>query len=704
MTSKSTSAALAHRRAGALGTALCLAALLAACGGSDDAATPPPPPPPPPPTGSVAVTASLGAVFNGDVSVSCAPSGAALGTGSTGTTGLVTVTTTGSCAGPVLVTVAGRSDGTSTYFDEALGSTVPFPAGSSLRALAPTFTSTMSLGVTPLTEIATRQALATAGSLAALTSAQASSANSAVVAQVLGAGVTLDILTPPTPWTAATATGSLGTTAADRYAFYLAGLARMGLGAAAPALAVTAALGADLADGTLSGSAAGSTGFVYTAGGLAAQLSAGLNAMAGYANAALQSALGVAVPPTLVFSGFSPASGVAGATVTLSGSGFDPDPFHVQVKFASNLVAEVVSSNATAVVVKVPAGAVSGPIEISNTLRAQTATSSSAFTVTPPAGGGGSGAWVSRASPSGFLLNGLAYGAGRFVAVGFNRTLLTSTDGLRWTAATAPDSNYFETTAVTWTGSQFVMVGDKVFGSTASALIATSPDGLSWTRRSWTPDACCDVNKLVAVSAGGGKLTVAGAGTLASSSDGGLSWTVDARPIGIAVEEVFGLAGNTGTRVAVARDGARNGVILVDTGSGWRAASGVVDFYPAAVTWTGSQFVAVGGAFAGSGAGAVVMTSPDGMTWTRRALGTGEALPGMALQAVLAVGGTVYATGSGGNISGTQHMIVQSTDGGATWSIAYQGTATGVQLQLPGMAASPDRVVTVGGGKSVTLP
>jgi hypothetical protein len=49
-------------------------------------------------------------------------------------------------------------------------------------------------------------------------------------------------------------------------------------------------------------------------------------------------------------------------------------------------------------------------------------------------------------------------------------------------------------------------------------------------------------------------------------------------------------------------------------------------------------------------------------------------------------------------------MIVQSTDGGATWSIAYQGTATGVQLQLPGMAASPDRIVTVGGGKSVTLP
>jgi IPT/TIG domain len=706
MTSKPTPAALAHRRAGALGTALCLAALLAACGGSDDAATPPPPPPPPPPTGSVAVTASLGAVFNGDVSVSCAPTGAALGTGSTGTTGLVTVTTTGSCAGPVLVTVAGRSDGTSTYFDEALGSTVPFPAGSSLRAVAPTFASPMALGVTALTEIATRQALATTGSLAALTSAQASSANSAVVAQVLGAGVTLDILTPPTPWTATTATGSLGTTAADRYAFYLAGLARMGLGAAAPALAVTTALGADLADGTLSGSAAGSTGFVYTAGGLAAQLNAGLNAMAGYANAALQSALGVAVPPALVFSDFSPASGVAGATVTLSGSGFDPDPFHVQVKFASNLVAEVVSSSATAVVVKVPAGAVSGPIEVSNTLRAQTATSSSAFTVTPPAGGGGSGAWVSRASPSGFLLNGLAYGAGRFVAVGFNRTLLTSTDGLRWTAATAPDSNYYETASITWTGSQFVMVGDKVFGSSASALIATSPDGLVWTRRSWTPDACCDVNKLVAVSAGGGKLTVAGAGTLASSSDGGVTWTVDTQPTrtpaSTFIRELRGLAGNSSTRVALAVDTAFDGAILVDTGSGWRFVTGITDFSPAGATWTGSQFVAVGAAPASNGA--VVMTSPDGVTWTRRALDAGETLPGVPLQAVLAVGSTVYATGSVGSISGSQHMIVQSTDGGATWSIAYQGTATGVQLQLPGMAASPDRVVTVGGGKSVTLP
>jgi hypothetical protein len=689
---------------------LSLAAILAACGGGDSTDPPAPPPPPPPPAvGSVAVTASLGAVANADVQVSCAPSGAVLGTGSTGASGAISVTTTGACAGPVLVAVSGRADGSSTYYDEALAAVLPFPAGSSLRAVVPAFTGTLALGVTPLTEMATRQALATAGSLAALTTAQASSANAAVVGAVLGAGVTLDILTPPTPWTAVTASGSLGTGAADRYAFYLAGLARMGLGQASPALAVTSALAADWADGTLGGSPAGSTGFTYTASGLAAQRSAALDAMAGFASPELRAALGVAVPAALVVGELSPASGAAGATITINGSGFDPDPFHVQVKFSSNLTAEVVSSSATAVVVKVPAGAVSGPVTVTNTLRFQTATSSD-FTVTATGGGGGGGgtAWVSRASPSSFLLNGLAYGSGRFVAVGFNRTLLTSTDGLRWASGTAPDSGYFETTAVTWTGTQFVMVGDKVFGSASPALIATSPDGLAWTRRSWTPAACCEVGKLVAVSTGGGRLTVAGAATLASSSDDGVTWTVDTQPTrtpaGTFVREFRGLAGNTGTRVAVAIDTASNGVILLDTGTGWRFAGAVADFVPAAVTWTGSQFVAVGADSVNFGAAAVVATSPDGETWTRRPLGTGETLAGVPLQAVLAVGPTIYATGAVGSGSGSQHMIVQSTDAGATWSIAYQGTGTGVQLQLPGMAASPDRVVTVGGVKSVTLP
>jgi hypothetical protein len=77
-----------------------------------------------------------------------------------------------------------------------------------------------------------------------------------------------------------TALTEIATSAPDRYAFYLAGLARMGLGETAPALAVTNALGGDLADGTLSGASSG--GFSVTGGSQATvpAVPAGLSATA----------------------------------------------------------------------------------------------------------------------------------------------------------------------------------------------------------------------------------------------------------------------------------------------------------------------------------------------------------------------------------------------------------------------------------------
>ena len=199
-------------------------------------------------------------------------------------------------------------------------------------------------------------------------------------------------------------------------------------------------------------------------------------------------------------------------------------------------------------------------------------------------GGDGAGAWVSRASPSSFLLNGLAYGAGRFVAAGFGNALLTSTDGL------------------------------------------------SWTRRTWAPSIEGDT--AVDFARDGGKPAVVGLnGSVASSSNEGLSWSNETQSL---VTSFTGVGGNTGTRVAVGRDGSFNGVIVVDSGSAWVKASGVSEFVPQDVTWTGSQFIAVGGSFAGCGANAVVMTSPDGLAWTRLAQPTDVAPAGFALRAVTA--------------------------------------------------------------------
>ena len=94
------------------------------------------------------------------------------------------------------------------------------------------------------------------------------------------------------------------------------------------------------------------------------------------------------------------------------------------------------------------------------------------------------------------------------------------------------------------------------------------------------------------------------------------------------------------------------------------------------------------------------MQSTDGVTWTTRTLGSTELPAGMALTTVRAVGATLYATGD--NFS-NKHVIVRSDDGGASWSVVHEGTTSGI-ASLAGIAASPGRIVTVGGVKSVTLP
>lgn len=643
------------------------------------------------PTGTAVVQPALGKVYNAGIEARCLPTGSVLGSGDTGATGTVTVTLTGSCSGPVLVELV--PNGSSTYYDEGLAATASLPLGSRLRAIVPVYTAgaTLNVAVTPLTEIATRQALAAAGgSEAAVTAAQATAANTAVVAQVLGAGVSLDILSPPTPWDAGTAAGSLGTSAADRHAFYLAALAAMG-GGATPALAVTEALAADLADGSLDG--ATSTGFTYTGGGYAAQLDSGLSALASFASGALQAELGITPPAPVDVTGLSPASGAVDAQVTLTGTGFGDDPYHLEVKFSSNVAAEIVSATDTAIVVKVPAGAVTGVISVRNIISDTTDTSAS-FTVT---GGGTPATWTLRNSPTAWLLNGVAYGNGKFVAVGYSRIVLTSTDGVSWTSQTAPDSNYNQANSVTWDGSQFVLVGDSANLASHAPVIATSPDGVTWTRRNWTQDS---ETQLADVAASGSTLTAVGAnGAVITSADAGASWSSETLPAAAFITQLHGVAGNGSVRIIVGK-GSGGGVILANSGSGWtQVGSAWANFAPRDVIWTGSMFVAVGGDSYNYGANAVVLTSSDGSSWTRVALPVAGAPAGYTLRDVTWTGSVLVAVGDNG---GTGRVVTTSTDG-STWTQAHQSTTAG-NSALESVAAGAGKVVAVGGTRTVTAP
>jgi FG-GAP repeat/IPT/TIG domain/Bacterial Ig-like domain (group 3) len=82
--------------------------------------------------------------------------------------------------------------------------------------------------------------------------------------------------------------------------------------------------------------------------------------------------------PTIT--GFTPGSGPVGATVTITGTNFDPNPANDAVAF-HGIAAVVSSATSTQLVATVPAGATTGTIKV--TVSARSVTSTASFTVTP---------------------------------------------------------------------------------------------------------------------------------------------------------------------------------------------------------------------------------------------------------------------------------------------------------------------------------
>lgn len=403
-----------------------------------------------------------------------------------------------------------------------------------------------------------------------------------------------------------------------------------------------------------------------------------------------------AAPGAVDITALSAASGDVGDEITITGTGFGTDPFHLEVRFSTNVAAEIVSVSDTSLVVKVPDGATNGPVSVYNIIT-DSADDSASFTVT--GGGGGTPAtWTARASPSAFLLNGVAYGSSTFVTVGYSRTLLTSSDGVSWTSRTAADSNFYAGNAITWDGSQFVMVGDSSNLSSYAPLIATSPDGITWTRRSWTHGS---ETQLVDVAGTASRLTAVGLnGVLISSTDGGATWSAESLPVVASIGSLSGVADNGSTRVAVGRDSAYYGVILVNTGSGWaQAGSAMATFAPRDVIWNGSLWLAVGATSYNFGADPVVMYSSDGSNWTRVDL-PAEAVPAdFTLRDVAWTGSQFVVVGDN---NGTTRVVATSPDG-ATWTQAHTSTHAGNSV-LEGVAAGGGKVVAVGGTRTVTSP
>jgi hypothetical protein len=239
--------------------------------------------------------------------------------------------------------------------------------------------------------------------------------------------------------------------------------------------------------------------------------------------------------------------------------------------------------------------------------------------------------WTARSSGTTNELRGIAFGNGVFVAVGLFGTILTSTDGITWTTQTS------ETGTPSLEGVALGNAPNPIFVVVGpSGTILTSLDGVNWTAQvSGTPDAF-----FFDVTQGNGIFVViVGLSSVLTSSDG-ISWTPSANPI---IGGPRRIAFGNGTFVAVgwfvihpSHPFAAISISL--DGTVWSQSAQLVDQLFDGVTFGGGVFVVVGWPGA-------IQTSVDGVTWTPRSSGSNS-----RLLAVAHGNGTFVAVGEAGTI------------------------------------------------------
>lgn len=340
--------------------------------------------------------------------------------------------------------------------------------------------------------------------------------------------------------------------------------------------------------------------------------------------------------------------------------------------------------------------------------------------------------WTPKNSGSKANFTGIAWSGNQLVAIGQTPTSFgdnplyycTSQDGTNWVEKTLDIKGTLND--IVWSGSQFVAVGGIQSGilSSKGGLILTSPDGLSWTKRTvnvndeidcitwsgktflafcnnltlhtitsddgvnWTPHKISsDVNSPKAIVWAGNQYVVVFSSILRSSiimtSPDGVDWTTRMFPFG----DTKGIAWSGSLFASPAEDGT---MLTSPDGLTWTINYTNKMHYPQGIVWTGKQFVAYGKGstseiFSNAKTeNAVILTSPDGMTWT---------------EANCKAKGDIYdmiwagnkLVGVGQTNTGKYGLIITSTDG-----INWTDTVTEGENKLVSVAYSGKVICAVG--------
>lgn len=259
--------------------------------------------------------------------------------------------------------------------------------------------------------------------------------------------------------------------------------------------------------------------------------------------------------------------------------------------------------------------------------------------------------------PAGNRLQSIAFGQGRFVAVGFSGTVVTSEDGINWTRQATPSQDDFY--SVAFGNGQFVAVGPACGTASCSGTIMTSPDGFQWVVR---PHGS-KIWGLNAIAFGKGQFVAVcgGATSFILTSTNGIDW----------VEHASGLQNNLtavtfgGGQFVVGSDGGR--ILTSDDAVQWVERDFGTSADLAGLAFGGGQFAAGTFATPTGASGSTIRTSSDGVQWTER----WASLPGQFVQLI----GISYGNGiwiAAGYRNGG--FLLTSTDG-ITWTPAALPTS-----------------------------
>ena len=246
-------------------------------------------------------------------------------------------------------------------------------------------------------------------------------------------------------------------------------------------------------------------------------------------------------------------------------------------------------------------------------------------------------AWSARSEPlATFAIHSLVWNGSKYVGVGIFSTILTSPDAITWTVQQVPVAPSYTFWQVVWNDSrqQFVAVGD-------SGIILTSTNGSDWV-----PRASGTVNGLRAITWGNNEYVAVGAaGTVLVSADG-INWADHSPQSGpVNASNLMTSIAWDGSTYAVSGFGDPNNVDFPYLGAAlatnadptdakkWklRYSDAVSGTFLGHVLWDGSSFVA-------AGSGGTVLTSSDGTTWNVQNAGTsGE------ITAIASGGDTLFA-------------------------------------------------------------